>query len=289
MIELLIRRHIPEWAVRIDYSTLEKLPTELIDEHLRRRYPDMVWRARTGDGKTDLLLLLEFQGRPERRMALRTTVYNILTVRELLEHDKELDRADRDLALASLVLHHGDRPWNAPTRLRDLFQDSAPDTFRVVSRRPLEAPPPTPLDLPQMVLELPGVSTAEAMKTELPVLQRVVEECEDEHFDRFMARAVRAMLLSKGFSSEQLEEAMSMGTVVTEFQRSLDDIRKQGIEVGRVTILRQQAARKFGPEIAEELSRLLARTLDPEHIDRVAAAILECDAAGDLLACARGG
>ena len=41
------------------------------------------------------------------------------------------------------------------------------------------------------------------------------------------------MLRSKGFSREQLEEAMSMGTVVTEFQRSLDDIRWQG----QVTIL----------------------------------------------------
>ena len=269
----------------MDYSTLDRLPTELIDEHLRRRYPDMVWRARTTNGKTDLVLLIEFQGRPERRMALRTTVYNILTVRELLEHDKELDRADRDLALVSLVLHHGDRPWNAPTRLRDLFQDSAPDTYRVVSRRPRKAPPPTPLDLPQMVLGLPGVSTAEAMKTELPVLRRVVEDCDDEDFDRFMARAVTAMLLSKGFSGAQLEEAMNMGTVVTEFQRSLDDIRWQG----QVRLLRQMAARKFGPEIAEELSRLLTRTPDPEHIDQVATAILECDKAGDLLERARGG
>ena len=33
MIELLIRRHVPEWADRIDYRTLQPLP----DDTLRRR------------------------------------------------------------------------------------------------------------------------------------------------------------------------------------------------------------------------------------------------------------
>ena len=80
MIELLIRRQVPAWDGKIEYSTLERLPTELIDERLRWRYPDMMWRAGTIDGTTDLVLLLELQGRPERHMVLRTTTYNILAV-----------------------------------------------------------------------------------------------------------------------------------------------------------------------------------------------------------------
>ena len=156
MIELLIRRHVPEWHGEIEYSSLERLPTELIDERLRRRYPDMIWRARTIDGTTDLVLLLELQGRPERHMVLRTTTYNVLAVQELIEHDKELARGERQLAVESLVLHHGDREWNAPTRLRDLFRDSAPDTYQVVGHLPPDAPPPGPLDLPQMMLGLAG-------------------------------------------------------------------------------------------------------------------------------------
>ena len=76
-----------------------------------------------------------------------------------------------------------------------------------------------------------------------------------------------------------------MGTVVTEFERSLDDIRWQG----QVRILRQLAARKFGPEIAEKLAQLLARNQGPEHIPQVATAILECESGSDLLERARGG
>ena len=297
MIELLIRRHVPEWDGEIEYSTLERLPTELIDERLRRRYPDMIWRACTIDGTTDLVLLLELQGRPERHMVLRTTTYNILAVQELIEHDRELGRGERQLAVESLVLHHGDRRWNAPTRLRDLFRDSAPDTYRLVERLPPDAPPPGPLDLPQMMLGLADVAAGTAMGEQLPILRRVVESCGDEDFDQFMARGVKAMLRSKGFDTDQLKEAKTMGTVDTEFRRGWDAVRQQGIEVGReqgigvgqVTILSDLATRKFGRETAEELARLLGRTPDGERINRVAAAIVDCDVPDDFLARVRGG
>ncbi|MDE2761777.1 MAG: Rpn family recombination-promoting nuclease/putative transposase [Gemmatimonadota bacterium] len=214
MIELLIRRHVPEWADRIDYRTLEPLPTELIDEHLRRHYPDMIWRVRTTDGSTDLVLLLEFQGRPERHMALRTTIYSCLAAQSLIQRDKELGRGDRELAVVALVLHHGDRRWNAATRLSDLFRDSAPDTYRPVGRLLPDAQPTDPLDLPQVVIGLSGVTTAAQMRAALKVLLPLVVAFGDEDFDRFMARSVKAMLLSKGFSSRQLEEAMTMSTVL---------------------------------------------------------------------------
>ena len=220
-------------------------------------------------------------------MALRTTVYCGLAVQELLRHDKELARGNRNLAVASLVLHHGDRKWNAPTRLRDLFHDSAPDTYQVVSRRPPDAPPPTPLDLPQMLLGLAGLSRAQDMRAELRVLLRVVRGCEDEDFDRFLTGTVKALLRSKGMSSEELEEATTMQTVVTAFERSLDEIRqegrKQGIELGRVRVLRELAARKFGPAVAEELVRLLDRTADPGGVARATEALLDCDAAEDFV------
>ena len=296
MIELLIRRHVPQWDGKIDYSTLERLPAELIDERLRRRYPDMMWRARSIDRTTDMILLLELQGRPERHMVLRTTAYTVLAVQELIEHDRELGRGGRQLAVESLVLHHGDRRWNAPTRLRDLFRDSAPDTHRVVERLPPDTPQPGPLDLPQMMLGIAGVASETGLMEQLPALRRVVEDCDDEDFDRFVARGVKAMLRSKGFDSDRFQEAMTMATVETEFRRGWDAVRQQGIErgiergigVGQVRILRHQAARKFGRETAEELARLLGRTPDGEQIGRVAAAIVDCEAADDFLARVRG-
>ncbi|MXX35868.1 MAG: Rpn family recombination-promoting nuclease/putative transposase [Gemmatimonadetes bacterium] len=284
MIELLIRRHVPEWADSIDYETLQPLPTELIDEKLRRRYPDTAWRARTTDGTTDLVLLLEFQGRPEQHMALRTTIYGCLAVQTLFQSDKELARGDREVAAVALVLHHGDRRWNAATRLSDLFRDSAPDAYRVVSRLPGEARPTDPQDLPQAVLALSGVKTAVQMRAVLAVLGPLVEACEDIDFSRFMARSVKAMLGSKGFSTRQLEEAMTMGAVVTEFQRSLDEIRLEG----QVAVLTQLIARKFGQRTVEEVQQLLDEDPGRDRIALVSAAILDCDTPQDFLARLRG-
>ena len=108
-----------------------------------------------------------------------------------------------------------------------------------------------------------------------------------------------------------------MQTVVTAFERSLDEIRqegrkqgirqgrrqgirqgheqgirqgrKQGIELGRVSVLRELAARKFGPAVSEDLAELLGQTPDPERVAKATEALLECDAAEDFLAKVRKG
>ena len=143
-----------------------------------------------------------------------------------------------------------------------------------------------------MVLAMVGLSTAPRMRDELAALRQVVEQCEDEDFDRLLTRAVTAMLRSKGMSSEQLEEAMTMGTVATAFQRSLDEIRQEGSldeirqegrEQGQVSVLRQLTARKFGPAVAEELVKMLKRTPGPEPIARATAALFDSDAADEFL------
>ena len=187
----------------------------------------------------------------------------------------------------------------APRR-GQLIARRAPDAYRVVGRMPGDAQPTDPQDLPQVVLGLSGVRTAAQMRAALTVVRQLVEACEDGDFDRFMARSVKAMLRSKGFSNRQLEEAMTMSTVVTEFQRSLEEIKQEGIEQGReqgieqgiqqgreqgqVAVLVQQIARKFGEGTADEVQRLLVGGPGRERIAWVAAAILDCDTAEDFLA-----
>ena len=83
-----------------------------------------------------------------------------------------------------------------------------------------------------------------------------------------------------------------MDTVVTEFQRSLDEIRQEGIEEGReqgiaqgqVAVLVQLIARKFGERTAEEVRRLIVESPGRDRIALVAAAILECDTPEEFLA-----
>ena len=134
-IEFLIRSHIPEWADRIDYSTLERRPADFVDENLVQRFADLVWGGRSADARTEFLLLLEICGEPERDMALRITMHRILAVQEQYRQDKALERGERHLTTACVVLYYGDQPWNAPTRLRQVFPDCAPEAYRVISPR----------------------------------------------------------------------------------------------------------------------------------------------------------
>ncbi len=80
IVGILIRDHVPEWADEIDSSTLRQEPTELVARKtLQTRHPDMIWSAENVDGGK-VLFLIEFQLKPERLMALRTTTYTALTL-----------------------------------------------------------------------------------------------------------------------------------------------------------------------------------------------------------------
>ena len=185
------------------------------------------------------------------------------------------------------------RKWSAPTKLRDLFEDAAPDRYHLVSKLPPDGDPSAVPDMTQVLFRLTGASAVRRMRAELPVLGRVVKVSGDEDFERYMVRTVRKMLRSRGIQNEELERAMSMDAVTVAFRRSLEEFKREsrdeGREQGQVTVLRQMAARKFGEEPAEAVARLLAEASGPVTIARISEAIIDCDGAEEVLARLRHG
>ena len=64
---------------------------------------------------------------------------------------------------------------------------------------------------------------------------------------------------------------------------------EDGVDEGKVLVLRQHAtrkfvSRKFGPETAAELSRVLDQLDDLERTDEVANAVIDCDTGYEFLA-----
>ena len=118
MAEILIRRHAPEWASEVDFSTLRVESTGLVSKKtLQRRHPDMVWSADTVNGGR-VLFLLEFQRTVERLMALRTTTYTALTL-EGVTAGADFRPGDPLPEFVYFVLYHGDGPWTAPAHVTD--------------------------------------------------------------------------------------------------------------------------------------------------------------------------
>ncbi len=107
-----------EWLQRMDFSTLEPLPTETIDPWLRAGYQDIAWRLRvraTGSGGPEwlrLLILVEFQSTVEYDMPLRMQGY-VQRMHELAWKERHVRRTDRLPPVLAVVFYNGARPWRA--------------------------------------------------------------------------------------------------------------------------------------------------------------------------------
>ena len=282
-IELLVSEFAPERAGRIDFSTLDKLSTALVGEALIRRYPDMLWTARTRDGAGRVVILLEFQGRNDRLMALRSAVYGLLTVQELLGRMKPAPATD-SLEVLTLVIYHGRGRWRAPSALGKLLPQWTPGDYRVIFRDPDGG---TRADLAEVVLRFEQDRSVAGTLAAMADLRRIGEET-GARFDRFLAECIVSWLTSrKRITKEQMKGATTMARVATEYERSLEEYGRkwfrEGRDEGQAALLCQMARKRFGQEVAAQLADVLG---DPPHAGRLseaASAVIECATGEDFL------
>ena len=87
MIESLLRRYVAQpWIQRLDFQTLELVPSHYVSEQHEQRQSDLVWRLRYGPRGEwfYVYVLLELQSTPERFMAVRLLAYLMLFYQRLL-------------------------------------------------------------------------------------------------------------------------------------------------------------------------------------------------------------
>ena len=280
MVEILIHGHAPEWAAKIDFSTLREESTGLVSKKtLQRRHPDMIWSADTVNGER-VLFLLEFQRTVERLMALRTTTYTALTL-EGIAAGPDFRPGDPLPEFVYLVLYHGDGPWTAPAHVADLFQRSDPGRYRLVPWGEGTGDDRSRDDLTALVLGLARNLSPEDMAVQLLALWRTIERQGDPGLDGFMGETVDTMLELREYPKRLMKGgAKTMAEVVDRFQQGMDELVQRGARQGQTQVLRRQVTRRFGEDTAGQLSRLLDESPGPEDIDRVTDALVEC-ATGD--------
>ncbi|HEX3556436.1 MAG TPA: Rpn family recombination-promoting nuclease/putative transposase [Thermoanaerobaculia bacterium] len=123
-VEELLRGFLEEdWAVGLDFSTLERAGTGFVSDDLRERRSDVIWRLRWKGGPFGwfyVYLLLEFQSTPDRYMALRLLVYVGLLLQELIQK-RRLAPKGKLPAVLPIVVYNGKPAWRAPRDLASLF------------------------------------------------------------------------------------------------------------------------------------------------------------------------
>lgn len=121
MVADLLRGFVREdWVEALDFSTLEKMGGSYIADDLRDREDDVIWRVRWGQEWLYIYLLIEFQSKVERFMAVRILSYLGLLYQDLIRMKQWT--ADRRLPpVLPIVLYNGNKRWDAPEEIGELI------------------------------------------------------------------------------------------------------------------------------------------------------------------------
>ena len=302
MVEDLLRGFAASgWSDSLDFSTLEKLPSELVSDDLRRRSGDGVWRVRFRDEWLYVLVLLEFQSTVDPHMALRILVYTGLLYQDLIRR-RPAGADSRLPPVLPVVLYNGRGRWTAAADMSELI---APVGEGLARYQPvqryfvLDAGGREDDDLPRSNL-VSAVVRLEQGRTPAD-LKRVVDALVDwlpgpgqQELKRSFGEWIRLVLAQRGRdvselpSRPQLEEVQTMlaDRVNEWFDEAEDKGFKRGIEQERAAqraLLCRMAARKFSAETAGQLAETLDRVVPLRELAEIGDAIIESDTGADLL------
>ena len=302
-VEELIRHFVGRGlADELDFDTLEPLPTDRISGGLVQRRSDLLCKVRFRDDWLYLLVLLEFQSENDSFMALRILTYTCLTYEELIRRG-EVKAGDRLPPLLPVTVYNGRPRWGAATDVAELI---APVTeplarylpsfrYLVLDLQQIGERDPESRDL---VSSLGIVEREPTPENVGPVMQGLFRRFQGPEFAE-LHRALHSWVAGAA-DAWQIPEAdlagmMSFTEDENMYERAKElrdrvhrDGVRQGLEQGgRIrerALLRRLAARKFGTETAERLTRMLEDIADADRIDEVFDAIVDCDSGAELFA-----
>ena len=123
MVQDVLRACLPAHRLAAaDLSSLGELSPEYVSDELRTRHGDTVWHLRLGRRRAFLLVLLEFQARDDRLMALRVLTCTGLLLLELARNQPPDVAGERLPA----VLYNGTEPWTAAPDMGSLITPVGP-------------------------------------------------------------------------------------------------------------------------------------------------------------------
>ena len=260
MVEDLLRGFLPgDWLAELDFSTLQKLPTEYVSDELLKRHGDCVWRLRRRRGEwLYLLVLLEFQSTAEPRMALRILTYTSLLYQELVRNDA-LDTGGRLPPVLPIVLYNGDSRWRAAVEVGELIAPVGPELapyqpsqrYIVVDERHVGAE-----DLPgrNLMAAVLGLEQSRTPDDLLRVAGRLVEWLRDLDDDDELKRAFTDWVwqMAEGFVPDDaaLPAVRTLEGVKMTLVERVAEWPKQWLQEGREEVVEQ--LRRAGAELPPE-------------------------------------
>ena len=305
------------WLAEVDLDTLEPVPAEHVGDAGQQRRGDAVWRVRFRGRWLHLLVLLEFQSRNDESMALRILEYTALLYRSLGRRGQLGAPGDWPPVLP-VVLYNGDAPWTAALEMRDLI---APVPAELAPCQPSQralllderraAVDDLPLgNLMRAVVGFEQSRTPADLALAAAAAAAWLASPPESELNRAFAWWLRQLVARMGPEQagvdlgETLEEAtMTLAERVAQWP---EQWRREGVEVGRRegvaegrregvaqehraalarerTLLRRQAAARFGNAVGARVGDLLEDIGDPDRLAAVGELVVRAGSARELL------
>jgi predicted transposase YdaD len=299
-----------DWVKEVDFESLERVEGSYVSEKLRRRESDMLWKVKWRGRSLYVYILLEFQTRVDRFMAVRLMGYLALLYQDLIRQ-KALTRSGKLPPVFLLVLYNGKRRWLSALDVADLIE-SVPgglETYRPHLRYAL-------LDetqIPEMELESERNLAAALFQLEKSrdpdtfrrAIARMVGETQlDESLRRSVRIWVTEVLIPARFPELPLAEARSLEEVHTMLadnvkqwtrewkregmqkgmQKGLKKGRQEGLAEGVQAFqefLLSGMAERFGP-LPKEVRRSVKKVEDLDELKKLAKQLLAASSLDDL-------
>lgn len=284
-----------DWIGEIDFGTLEKYPTEFIDDRLDERRSDVIWQMRWGTDWLYVYLLLEFQSGVHPFMAARLFNYVNLLYQGLL-HNRQLGRRRRLPPVLPVVLYNGKRRWTAARELAELI-DSGPaalEPYRPRLRYLLidesayaDADLATMRNLVAALFRLENSHDPQRVQAVLVALADWLRDPEQIEVRRSFLIWLKRVFFKARLPDVELPELNDLEEVRAMLSENLrewsENWKRQGLQQGlqqglnsERNLLLRQTRRRFGAAVAERSAPLLARMTVSEALEQLGEALLDC-------------
>jgi hypothetical protein len=286
-----IRGYVKEdWVEELDFETLERVDGSYVNDDLRHRESDMVWKVKWRDRVLYIYLLLEFQSTVDPFMPVRSMTYTGLLLQALISQ-KALTPAGLLPPVFLLVLYNGVGPWDTPQEIAELFEpvpaglQAYLPRFRhfLLDESRLPEMAESERNLAAALFRLEKSRDLEDLRRQ--VGKMAADEQIDEGFRRSVHTWLTRVMLPARFPGLQVPEAHTLkemhAMLAERVMQWTREWKEEGRQEGSHDILLSLMEGRFGP-LPEEVRRRVEEIRDPEELKALGMRLLSASSLSDL-------
>lgn len=245
LVEDLLRETLakyPEFVSVIDFTTLRKIPGEMITEALRKRFVDCVWQVELAGRRGAAVVILEFQSAIDPDMGLRVLVYSSLLLQNLIEQDRNRGVvAQYYPIIVPIVMYNGKPRWNAELDVKQRFDPADRELqpyqpsqrYLLIDEKQWAGPLPARRALFQALMTIIHGNSAEQVASALAAMNAWLDDERDRQLKQDIADLFWASSRQEYREFDKLPEGTTMGELHNALLDSMREWPKEWVEKGR--------------------------------------------------------